>query len=105
MKYLWIVILVIFGIGQISDHCNALQNNLFYGNCAIDNNTMQIYAQVVVMDNTPPPPSSPQKSRKWYDYILHPFQRRKAAPPPRFGHGNIINATITYPPFVSIFFY
>lgn len=110
MKHLWIA-LVIFIIGQSADRCDALQNNLFYGNCAFDNNTMQIYTQVVVMDNVlspRPPPSPAQKSRKWYDYILHPFQRRKPtsppSPPSTVGHGNIINTTITYPQIVSIFF-
>lgn len=112
MKHLWIVILVIFAIGQLADHCDALQNNLYYGNCAFDNNTLQVYTQVVVMDNQRQPiPSSPtpapaQKPRKWYDYILHPFQRRTTtSPPPQppapFGQGNIINATVTYPPQVS----
>lgn len=113
MKHLWIVLLAILGFGHIADYCNALQNNLYYGNCAFDNNTMQIYTQVVVMDNTPPfppattSPAPAQKQRKWYDYILHPFKRRAAnTPPPAqptpFGHGIILNATITFPPLVSI---
>lgn len=101
MKHLWIIILVIFGIGQIVEHCNALQHNLFYGNCAFDNNTMPIYTQVVSMENLRPP--SAEKPRKWYDYILHPFGRRTTPPPqpPSFGHGSTINTTIVYPPLVS----
>lgn len=109
MKHLWIVLLAIFGIGHIADYCNALQNNLYYGHCAFDNNTMQIYTQVVMMDNVPPSPPAPastpaQKPRKWYDYILHPFKRRATTtspPPTSFGNRNIINATITFPPLVS----
>lgn len=110
MKHLWILLAILI-IGQSADRCDGLQNNLFYGNCAFDNNTMQIYTQVVVMDNvsSPRPPLSPvQRPRKWYDYILHPFQRRKpsspSSPPSIVGHGNIINTTITYPQIVSIFF-
>lgn len=92
-----------FGVGQIADHCNALQHNLFYGNCAYDNNTMPIYTQVVTMENQRPPTA--EKPRKWYDYILHPFGRRTTPPPPpppSFGHGSSLNTTIVYPPFVSI---
>lgn len=110
MRHLWIGLLAIFGIGQIADYCNALQNNLYYGNCRFDNNTMQIFTQVVVMDNPPPrpSPSTPvpaQKTRKWYDYIFHPFKRSPTTttPPPTssFGYGNIVNSTITFPPLVS----
>lgn len=107
MNNFWIVILVIFEIGQFADDCNALQHNLFYGNCVYDNNTMPIYTQLVTMDNLRPPTAV--RPRRWYDYVLHPFRRHSTTPSPTssppsasFRHGNIINTTIVYPPHVSI---
>lgn len=96
MKLFLRVILVLFGIGQIVDNCDAIRQNLFYGNCARDNNTMSIYTQVVNLNNNAPKPT-----RKWYDYMVHPFRRHARSPPSSIGSRGTINATIDYPPPVS----
>lgn len=100
MTHVWIVLLM-FGIGQMSDHCNALQHNLFYGDCTFDNNTITIYTQVVKMDNLQL--ARAKKSRGWFGFIANPF-RRRTPPPSSFGQGNAINTTVAYPPHVSIIF-
>lgn len=100
MKHLWII-LVSFGIGQIVNRCNALQHNLFYGDCAYDNNTMPIYTQLVSMENHRPPAVRP--TRKWYDLIVHPFRHHKTTPPASsVVPGSTINTTVVYPPLVNI---
>lgn len=96
MKNFWISLLVFCGLTAYSSY--AIQHNLFYGHCAYDNNTVPIYTQMIAMDN----PSSNQVTskpvRRWYDSFTSLFRQRTTTPAPI---GNIINATVVFPPPVS----
>lgn len=89
--------------------CNAvIPHDLFYGNCAQDNNTVPIYTQVVIMDNPTAVHAQPKPARRWYDWFSRFSFRRKnttttttAAP---HVAGKVINATVVFPPPVSILF-
>lgn len=80
---------------------NALQHNLFYGNCARDNNTVPIYTQVVIMDN-PTAVYTPSKPvRRWYDWFSFSRKSKTTTPAPILS-GKVINTTVVFPPHVSI---
>lgn len=76
------------------------KHNFSYGNCVKDNNTVPIYTQVVFMDNphVVPTPSKPPQ-RHWYDFFSF---RRKATTAAPIASVQIINATVVFPPRVSI---
>jgi len=81
--------------------CNTLQHNLFYGNCAYDNNTIPMYTQVIIMDNPTAVHTQSRPVRRWYDWFSNMSFRRKAtttttATP--IVSGKIINETVVFPP-------
>lgn len=93
MKNLFVLLLVCVAIC----YSRALEHNLFYGNCVHDDQTIQLYSQIVMMNNSNTIQNS--KSRKWYDWFSF---NRKTTPSPRFSR-KVINATIQFPPAVSRF--
>lgn len=93
MKNIFVILLVC-----VSFSCShALEHNLFYGNCVHDDQTIQLYSQVIMMNNSNTIQNS--KPRKWYDWFSF---NRKPTPSPRFSR-KVINATIQFPPAVSRF--
>lgn len=81
---------------------SAVQHNLFYGNCVYDNNTVPIYKQVVIMEN-PSAVHVPSKPiRRWYDWFSNIPLRRRAITSAPIVSGKVIDATVVYPPHVSL---
>ncbi|XP_055318189.1 uncharacterized protein LOC129576713 [Sitodiplosis mosellana] len=93
--------LVVFLLCAVTIYgCNALQHNLFYGNCVLDNNTVPIYTQVVLMDNPYAVHTPAKPVRRWYDWFSKLSFRRKTTttPAPSIVSGKVINATVVFPP-------
>lgn len=82
---------------------HALQHNLFYGNCAHDNDTIPIYTQEVIMDNPAAVHIPAKPAKKWYSWFSNISFRRHATIPKPIFTGKTINTTIIFPPVVSSF--
>lgn len=103
MRYLLVIFLCVVTIYG----CNAIQHNLFYGNCAYDNNTIPMYTQVVLLDNPTAVHTPSKPARRWYDWFSNPFRRRskssaKTTTAVPIVSGKVINTTVVFPPHVSI---
>lgn len=96
MKYLLVVFLCAITIYG----CHTYQHNLYYGNCANDNDTVPIYTQVIIMDNPDAVRTPSRPSRRWFD--IFSLRRRATTTPAPIFSGKVINATVTFPPTVSI---
>lgn len=99
MKDIFVVLLICSGL---TIYCaNAHEHNLFYGNCVHDNRTIQIYSQVIMMDN-PYTNNNQPKPRKWYDWFSNiSFGRKSTTTPSPNLTRKVINATVQFPPAVS----
>lgn len=98
MKNAIIIVLLVILCGLTAYQTYALQHNLFYGNCAYDNNTVPIYTQLIHMDN---PSHVAKPVRRWYDFILrNPFRRHETTAAPKVPPKSV-NTTIIFPPPVS----
>lgn len=80
-----------------------VQHNLFYGSCAPDNETIPIYTQVIIMDNSNDVHAVAKPTRKWYNWfsnISFGHRRTTTTAAPNTS-GKVINATVVFPPLVS----
>lgn len=83
---------------------SAQKHDLYSGNCAPDNNAVEIYTQVVAMKNPQPglAQKPPERPHRWYDIFTRFSFRRQATVHQPHNSGPILEVKIVFPPEVRI---